>query len=837
MPNTIGEAYIQIIPTTDGIGGNLEKALSGEAASAGSNAGNAFSKGFGSVMKVTTAAVAASATAVVGFGKSSVEAGMSFDKAMSQVAATMGYVVDGEKMLDAEGNDVSKTFDELNAFAQKMGSETQFSASQAAEALNYMALAGYDAETSMEMMPKVLNLAAAGDMALAQASDMVTDAQSALGLTIDETNDMVDMMARTASVSNTSVKQLGEAFLTVGPTAKMVSGGVQEMSTVLGTLANSGIKGSEAGTHLRNMLLAMNPTTDKAAAAWEQLGISGYDAEGNLRPLGDTFRDLSEAMTGMSDQERTSMLTAMFNKTDLSSVNTMLAATAGNAEEVTAALESAGLSLEDFEGSFSVDGVDSNGLTMALANGFMRVKEGALATDEQIKDFTASLSEYGLTTEQANTFTKTFLDNAIEGGNTFEELNNKVGQFEGTAANMAETMLDNLAGDVTKFKSALEGTQIAISDGITPVLREFVKFGTNALSEMTAAYKEGGLDGLMASLGETLSSGLQQLFENLPGLINSAMALLNTLGQGIIKNLPILAQSAMQIIVQLANDLSSQLPTLIPTVVEILLQIVDTLLDNIDLLIDASMQLTVGFAEGLINALPVLLEKAPEIISKLVTALLESLPILLEAGGQLIIALGKGLILAVPQLLAAVAELHVKVKDALLEFIKKMPQMGKDLVAGINKGFKDAVPGFISSAKESLSKLVDSLKNLFKIGSPSKIMDEEIGQWLPAGVAVGINKNADLPVKALDEMANDMTGTIQSQITADMAGTPAYSPSAEIASTDNSGLYDIMAQYLPEIAAGGNTTIALEGDAAGLFNMIKRQNNMEKRMSGRSAFA
>ena len=161
-------------------------------------------------LKIVGAAFTATETAVLAFGKKSIEAGMQFDSSMSQVAATMGTTVD--------------QIGELRDFAQEMGATTAFSATQAADALNYMALAGYDAGTSMSMLPNVLNLAAAGGMELASASDMITDSQSALGLTLSETSQLVDKMAKASSKSNTSVAQLGEAILTVGGTAKMMAG-------------------------------------------------------------------------------------------------------------------------------------------------------------------------------------------------------------------------------------------------------------------------------------------------------------------------------------------------------------------------------------------------------------------------------------------------------------------------------------------------------------------------------------------------------------------------------------------------------------------------------------
>ena len=152
---------------------------------------------FSTVAKVGAAAMAATTAAIGAFGVSAVKTSMEFDSSMSQVMATMGYSVDE---LNTKGSEASETFNKLSSFAQEMGATTAFSASESAEALNYMALAGYDAETSMQMLPTVLDLAAAGGMELADASDMVTDAQSALGLSIEETTEMVNKMAKTSSI-------------------------------------------------------------------------------------------------------------------------------------------------------------------------------------------------------------------------------------------------------------------------------------------------------------------------------------------------------------------------------------------------------------------------------------------------------------------------------------------------------------------------------------------------------------------------------------------------------------------------------------------------------------
>ena len=336
------------------------------------------SKQYDKALRRWNMGAAAATTAIVAFGAASVKTGMKFDASMSQVAATMGVTVD--------------EIQDLRKYAMDMGATTAFSATEAADALNYMALAGYDAQTSMDMLPNVLNLAAAGSIDLAYASDMITDSQSALGLSLDETTELVDKMAMTASKSNTSVAQLGEAMLTVGGTAKNLSGGTTELATALGILADNGIKGAEGGTALRNIILSLTSPTDQAAQLMQQLGLQVFDTEGNMRSLNDIFTDLDGILGNMTQEEKMNVLSELFNKVDLKSANALLANT----------------------------------------------------------------------------------------GDRFNELSGYIDQAKGSAEQMANTQLDNLAGDVTLLKSAFEGLQIEVSDKLSPALR----VGVQGLTEL-----------------------------------------------------------------------------------------------------------------------------------------------------------------------------------------------------------------------------------------------------------------------------------------------------------------------------------------------------------------
>lgn len=285
-----------------------------------------ITKSVANMKKGALVATGAIATGLTAFGVSSVKAGAEFDTSMSQVAATMGKT---NTELQQEVGEVDLAWGHfsgnLREYAQEMGKHTAFSATEAADALNYMALAGYDTQKSMQMLPNVLNLAAAGSMDLATASDMATDASSALGLSTKETTALIDKMAMASSKSNTSVAQLGDAMLTVGGTAKNLKGGTTELSTALGILADNGIKGSEGGTILRNVITSLTAPTSKAKGELEALGVSVFDSEGNMRSMNDIMGDLNSSMSNMTGKERAEAMSKIFNKRDLKGIEALLA--------------------------------------------------------------------------------------------------------------------------------------------------------------------------------------------------------------------------------------------------------------------------------------------------------------------------------------------------------------------------------------------------------------------------------------------------------------------------------------------------------------------------------
>lgn len=336
--------------------------------------------------------------AITGAGAAAVKTTATYESAMSQVQATMGITKDSMSQVNGES---VNTMEALQNLAKEMGANTAFSATECAEALNYLALAGYSTQQMTDTLPIVLNLAAAGGIDLASASDMVTDAMSALGMETSEAGKMVDQMAKTASTTNTSVAQLGEGILTIGATAKQMKGGTAELNTALGILANNGIKASEGGTHLRNVILALQTPTDKAADLMGQLGLSTYDSEGKMRSLNDILGDLNTSMADMTDAEKADVIGTIFNKTDLAAVNSLLANTGSAWEGLQGSIEAssgsaqqmADTQLDNLNGQITLLKSQLEGLAIQIGETLMPIVKGLVDRISGVVTWFSNLDE------------------------------------------------------------------------------------------------------------------------------------------------------------------------------------------------------------------------------------------------------------------------------------------------------------------------------------------------------------------------------------------------------------------------------------------------------------
>ncbi len=397
---------------------------------------------FGDVLKanltseVIISGVKKLASGIKEIADSAIETGSYFEVNMYKVAATMG--ITAEEI--AAG---SKSYELLADAAKSCGEKTKFSASKAAEALNYLALAGYDAAKSAETLPKVLDLAAAGWLDLAYASDLVTDSMAALGLETNQLDGYIDQMTKTSQKSNTSIAQLGEATLVCAGTVSMAGQSIETMNAELGILANNGIKGAEGGTHLRNVILSLSAPTDTAALAIKKLGLQIYDEQENMRDLNDILTDMNKEMSGMSAAEKTNLISRIFNKTDISAVNALLKGT----------------------------------------------------------------------------------------GREFDSLTAELRDCDGAAADMADTMNNNLKGKVTILKSSLEALGISAYEIFDNEMKEAVDGATEAVGRLQTSIEEGdlgvSLNKMSEALGGFLESAIDVGEDALPVLIDGLTWLLD----------------------------------------------------------------------------------------------------------------------------------------------------------------------------------------------------------------------------------------------------------------------------------------------------------------------
>ena len=493
------------------------------------------------------------ATKLAGLAKSSVSVGMNFDASMSQVAATMGTTVD--------------QIDNLTKVAKEMGSTTKFTATQAADALNYLALAGYDADKAAEVLPSVLNLAAAGGMDLAYASDLVTDAMASLNIEANKQNvdDFGNKLAKAASKANANVSQLGEAILTVGGTAANLKGGTTELTTALGLLANVGIKGAEGGTHLRNIILSLQSPTDEAAKKMQKLGLSVYDSQGKMRGLNDILGDLNSAMNGMTQGQKDSIINQLFNKTDLAAVNGLLAAQGEQWDTLAAQIDNA---------------------------------DGAMGQ-----------------------MAETQIDN-LQGAMTIMS-----SAFEGMQLAVYDELEPTLTEAVKWGTDCLTQLTTALSEGGPEAM---LAAAGEIISDLAAGIAA-QLPGLMQTGVEIITQLATGIVEATPAMLDTAAEVLGALAQGLVDNIPDLIASAAEVIAGFIGYLGDHADEMMTAGLQIIESLIIGITDNLPGLIEAAGATIAKFAAALISNLPKILECAAAIMTTLVDGILYSIENLAEA--------------------------------------------------------------------------------------------------------------------------------------------------------------------------------------------------------------
>lgn len=412
----------------------------------------------GKGLKIAAGAITGAGAILGSLGTYVLKVGSNFEEGMSKVQAISG----------ASAEDMTK----LSEKAKEMGIKTKFSATESAEALQYMAMAGWKTDQMMSGLPGIMNLAAASGEDLALTSDIVTDALTAFGMKAEESSHFADILASASSNSNTNVAMLGESFKYVAPVAGALGHSAKDTSFALGLMANSGIKASQSGTALRAALTNLAHPSKNMAKEIDKLGISLTTSNGKVKEGKVLYDELRQKFSGLTDAQKTQSAATIFGKEAMSGM-------------------------------------------LAVIN----------ASDEDYNKL-------------------------------YENLSN----CDGAAEKMAETMNDNLKGQVTLLKSSLEGLGIELYESVDNPLKDIVKSSKDMIDGLTNAFKNGGFEGLVAELGNILATVISNIASATPQIIDSAVNLISSFINGIEDNLPKIIDSGGKIVESLIDGASNVLP-------------------------------------------------------------------------------------------------------------------------------------------------------------------------------------------------------------------------------------------------------------------------------------
>lgn len=457
----------------------------------------------GAAVKATAATITTAGAAIGAVGAYSANVGKEFESAMSSVAATA----------DASAEEYTK----LENAAREMGKSTSKTAAESANALEYMALAGWDVDTSISALPSVLRLSEASGMDLARTSDLVTDSMAALGVTVDKLPEYLDIAAKAQNKSNQSAEQLMEAYLNVGGTMKDLGVPIEESAAALGVMANRGRKGGEAGQALSAIMANLTTGTGQAGKMMKKLGISAFDSKGNFIGLQNTLKAVSEATKNLSDEERNAALAALGGKQHVKDLNKLLDGLNATNEEGVSEWDALTGQLNDCSGALekmAATKIDNLEGDMAILES--ATQDFGISVYKNMQEPLRGLAQYG--TQQMGV-----LSEALESGG-----------FSGLASALGDVVADGL---------------VQIADRAP----EFIEMASTLVDSLISGI-ENNEDAIGDSLGKLAVSGASAFVRLMPRVIVVGGKMVAAIAQGIINHFPQLSTAAKEAVAYLMEE-------------------------------------------------------------------------------------------------------------------------------------------------------------------------------------------------------------------------------------------------------------------------------------------
>lgn len=714
-------------------------------------------------------ALGAAATALVTLGKYAIDVGSDFEASMSNVAAISGAV--GEEI------------DALTEKAKEMGAKTKFSASEAADAFSYMAMAGWKTEDMLSGIEGIMNLAAASGEDLASVSDIVTDALTALGMSAADSSHFADVLAAASSNANTNVGLMGETFKYCAAMAGSLGYSSEDLALAIGLMANAGLKGSMAGTSLNTMFTRLSTNTNGARDAIEELGVSFFNVDRSARPLGQVLEELRVKTANMTAEEKANFankvagmsaqkgLLAILNASqeDYDKLAGAIATCTDEETGFSAAAQMAATQMDNLQGDLTILKSATEGFGISLYDAMNAVGDGqsmfrdlAQSATELVNELNAAVSEQGLGGLASSV------------GDVLAKAISKISEYIPKLVDMAIELIQSFVNGIAKAAPTVSKAAIQI--------------GTSLLKGIGSIYSS-----LVTLAGELIISFCNGLAESAPQIFETMSTALMELLENILDYLPKIAEAGANLLKSLAEGLAQNIPTLLAKALPMLQQLSASIHDNIGIIIDAGIQLIIALVQGLVQALPDLIAYVPTIVSNIANVINDNMPKILQCAFQIMLTIIQGIIENIPNLIANAGKIVKAIVDVIraMDWLKLGSELlklfvdgikallhlpgeifrnivsnirdsignfswsglGKSIIDGIVSGIINFGSSIVTHLLSMCSNAFSAVKRFFGIASPSKLFRDEIGENLMLGLAKGIDDEADKAVDAAENAA------------------------------------------------------------------------------------
>ena len=730
----------------------------GEKANAASQKLNGIGKTAGDLGKSMTLGLT---VPLAGAAVAAVKVGNDFETSMSQAAGAL------DKPMAQMGS--------LRDLALKTGQDTQFSATEAGNAITELAKGGLtEAQIKGGALKATMDLAASSGMELGVSANTVVQAMGAFGLSATQSAQAVNALAGAAAASSTDVEPLSQGLAQCAAQAHLVGWSIQDTTAVLGEFADAGVVGSDAGTSLKTMLQRLGAPTDDAATKMESLGINVWDSSGHMKNAAGIAQELQAKMGGLSDAQKQAAMNTIFGSDATRAASILMNNGASGLQKYTKAtndqsaasrlassqMGESAKAIEQMKGSLETAAIQIQGVLAPtitaiankigdLATAFSNLSPTAQKTILVVAGIVAALGPLlliisgvlttigtvagaiGVVTTGATAATPAIagLSLAIRGVMTaFTAITSPIGiaiaaiAAIGLAIYESITHWDTLKTTISNFIANLP---TLISTAVTAI-SQFITMLVNAITT--------NLPQILAVGSQILGTIITAITTNLPQLIATGTQIVTNIVTAITTYLPQLLTIGGQIITAIITAIVNNLPQLINTGLQVITTLITGILNNISQVITVGTQLITKIVEAIVNNLPQIIDTATQIITTLVTAISAALPSLIAAGLAIILALvsaiiqnlpqiidsavkiitalANAIIQNLPQIIAAAVKIILMLVQALIQNLPLIINAAVQIIVAIVKGLAQALPQLVSYAPKIISALGNAIKSL-----------------------------------------------------------------------------------------------------------------------------